>query len=34
MKFCLLVEQSEVIRKVAKRILEDEHYLVVGTGVV
>jgi two-component system, chemotaxis family, chemotaxis protein CheY len=29
MKFCLLVEQSEVIRKIAKHILEDEHYLVI-----
>jgi two-component system, chemotaxis family, chemotaxis protein CheY len=29
MKFCLLVEQSEVIRKIAKHILEEEHYLVI-----
>jgi two-component system, chemotaxis family, chemotaxis protein CheY len=29
MKFCLLAEPSEVIRKIAKRILEDEHYMVV-----
>jgi two-component system, chemotaxis family, chemotaxis protein CheY len=29
MKFCLLVEQSDVIRKIAKHILEDENYLVL-----
>ena len=29
MKFCLLVEQSDVIRKIAKHLLEEEHYLVV-----
>ena len=29
MKFCLLVEQSDVIRKIAKHILEDENYLVI-----
>jgi two-component system, chemotaxis family, chemotaxis protein CheY len=29
MKFCLLVEQSEVIRKIAKSILEGEHFVVV-----
>jgi two-component system, chemotaxis family, chemotaxis protein CheY len=29
MKYCLLVEQSEVIRKVAKRILEDENFVVI-----
>ena len=29
MKFCLLVEQSDVIRKIARHILENEHYLVV-----
>jgi two-component system, chemotaxis family, chemotaxis protein CheY len=29
MKFCLLVEQSDVIRKIAKHILEEENYLVI-----
>jgi two-component system, chemotaxis family, chemotaxis protein CheY len=29
MKFCLLVEQSDVIRKIAKHLLEEEHYLVI-----
>jgi two-component system, chemotaxis family, chemotaxis protein CheY len=29
MKFCLLVEQSDVVRKIAKHILEEEHYLVI-----
>jgi two-component system, chemotaxis family, chemotaxis protein CheY len=33
MKFCLLVEQSEVIRKIAKRILEDEHFVVLEADV-
>jgi two-component system, chemotaxis family, chemotaxis protein CheY len=29
MKFCLLVEPSDVIRKIAKHILEEENYLVL-----
>jgi two-component system, chemotaxis family, chemotaxis protein CheY len=33
MKFCLLIEQSEVIRKIAKRILEDEHFVVLEADV-
>jgi two-component system, chemotaxis family, chemotaxis protein CheY len=32
MKFCLLVEQSDVVRKIAKHLLEEEHYLVVEAG--
>ncbi len=29
MKFCLLVDQSDVIRKIAKHLLEEENYLVI-----
>lgn len=29
MKFCLLIEPSDVIRKIARHILEEQHYLVV-----
>jgi two-component system, chemotaxis family, chemotaxis protein CheY len=32
MQFCLLVEQSDVVRKIAKHILEEQHYLVIEAG--